>query len=160
MTQNRPQRRRARTVFIATLAAIAAACVSCNETTVTTVEGVLDITSELPEGNPQRGQERMERRGLDGLGCVGCHIGSRPVGPNFAAYEALPAIGERAAIRIAAEDYTGAATTPEQYLLESIVQPKASVIEGVFLEDMPEDYSQRLTTQELADLIAYLLTFK
>jgi hypothetical protein len=57
-------------------------------------------------------------------------------------------------------DYTGAATTPEQYLLESIVQPQVHIVTGFETIQMPANYGQTLTAQDAADLIAYLLTLK
>ena len=123
-----------------------------------------DITIELPEGNPQRGQALAENeiKGLDGysLSCSGCHVGVRRPGPNFAATGELPTIGERAAIRIAVGGYTGAATTPEQYLFESIVLPQAYYVEGAHSEEMPENFGQRLTRQDVADLIAWMLSLE
>ena len=123
----------------------------------TQIPGVgTDITIELPEGDAERGRV-LAKRGIP-INCVGCHVGSRPIGPNFAATDELPAIGERGAMRIAAEDYTGAATTPEQYLFESIVLPQAHLNEGRWMENMPADYDELLSSQDVADLVAYLLT--
>ena len=61
---------------------------------------------------------------------------------------------------MAEESYTGTATTPEQYLFESIVLPNAYNIEGQWLVEMDDDYGQTLTRQDVADLIAYMLTSK
>ena len=71
-----------------------------------------------------------------------------------------PGIGERAGERITEVDYTGAATSAEQYLFESIVQPNAFVVEGFAENVMPSTYNTALTDQDMADLIAYLLTLK
>ncbi len=125
-----------------------------------------DITIELPEGDPARGQalaknEIKDLLGLD-LACSSCHEVTAIVAPDFVASGEWPAVGERGAIRIAEADYTGAATTPEQYLFESIVLPEAYYIEapepGDWFQQMP-DYSQRLSRQDVADLIAYMLSF-
>jgi len=70
-----------------------------------------------------------------------------------------PGIGARAATRITEADYKGQATTPEQYLLESIVNPSAFMVSG-FQPVMPGNYGQTLTAQETANLIAYLLSIK
>jgi hypothetical protein len=51
----------------------------------------------------------------------------------------------------------GHATTPEQYLFESIVLPNVHVVEG-FAPIMPDTYSRTLTEQDVADLIEYLMT--
>ncbi|MBM2843825.1 MAG: hypothetical protein HW404_1662, partial [Anaerolineales bacterium] len=52
-----------------------------------------------------------------------------------------------------------AAATAEQYLLESIVDPNAYLVSGFETVAMPGTFSGRLTPQDAADLIAYMLTF-
>ena len=110
-----------------------------------------DISIELPEGDPSRGEALANSEG-----CVACHV-STPTGPAWAATATEPGIGERAADRIQQADYTGTATTPEQYLFESIVLPNVHVVEG-FSPIMPNTYSQTLTEQDVADMIEYLMT--
>jgi mono/diheme cytochrome c family protein len=110
-----------------------------------------DITIELPEGNPSRGEALANSEG-----CVACHI-STPTGPAWGATATEPGIGERAALRIQQPDYTGDATTAEQYLFESIVLPNIHIVEG-FAPIMPNTYSQTLTEQDVADMIEYLMT--
>lgn len=110
-----------------------------------------DITIDLPEGNPARGEGLANSQG-----CVACHI-STPTGPAWGATASEPAIGARAATRFGQADYTGTAVSAEQYLFESIVLPNIHVIAG-FAPVMPETYGQILTEQDMADLITYLLT--
>lgn len=112
-----------------------------------------DITQTLPQGDANRGQALANSKG-----CVACHI-TTAVGPAWAASGTTPGIGSRAAERIKESDYTGKATTPEQYLLESIVDPKIHIVSG-FQPLMPANFGQTLTAQDVADLIAYLQTFK
>jgi hypothetical protein len=81
-------------------------------------------------------------------------------GPAWIATADQPGIGSRAATRFTQDDYSGKATTPEQYLLESIVDPAAYKVPGFDLVQMPVTYSQAMTAQDTADLIAYLLTLK
>jgi hypothetical protein len=45
--------------------------------------------------------------------------------------------------------------TVEQYLVESLVQPNHYIVSG-YAPAMPGDFGQRLTLQDLADLLAYL----
>jgi hypothetical protein len=71
-----------------------------------------------------------------------------------------PGIGQRATARFTQSDYTGKATSAEQYLLESIVNPAAYHVPGFDTVQMPATYSQTMTAQDAADLIAYLLTLK
>jgi mono/diheme cytochrome c family protein len=110
-----------------------------------------DITIDLPEGNPSRGEALANSQG-----CVACHV-STPTGPAWAETATEPGIGERAAERIQQADYTGTATTPEQYLFESIVLPNVHVVEG-FAPIMPDTYSEILSEQDVADMIEYLMT--
>ena len=46
----------------------------------------------------------------------------------------------------------------EQYLYEAIVYPAAHLVEG-YTDAMPANYGERLTTEEIGHIIAYLLTF-
>jgi len=113
-----------------------------------------DITQQLPQGDARRGEALATAQG-----CVGCHITTN-VGPAWLPAAGQPGIGERAAARFTQADYTGQATSAEQYLLESIVNPNAYVVSGYAPNLMPGIYAQNLTAQDAADLIAYLLTLK
>ncbi|HLA97682.1 MAG TPA: c-type cytochrome [Anaerolineales bacterium] len=124
-------------------------------------EGVLagppvgtDITISLPVGDPANGEPLATAKG-----CVGCHV-STATGPAWAPSGSTPGMAERAALRIAQADYTGSATDAGQYLLESIVSPKAYVVEGYLDTLMPTTFGSTLTAQDAADIIAYMLTFK
>ncbi len=48
--------------------------------------------------------------------------------------------------------------TAEAYLYESIVDPAAYVVPGFQGDVMPPDFKATLTQQDLADLVAYLMT--
>ena len=76
---------------------------------------------------------------------------------------------QRALRRIRDPEYRGTAATVEDYLRESIVDPSAFVSDppegrvfatpdGVSL--MPGDYGNRLTDQQIGDLVAYLTTLR
>jgi len=121
------------------------------------VEGVgTDITIELPTGDSANGKTITESKG-----CVGCHISSA-VGPAWLA-SADPdgeGIGTRAAHRFSDEGYTGKATSAEQYLFEAIVQPNAHLVPPFQPSIMPGTFGNSLTKQDVADIIAYLLTVK
>lgn len=114
-----------------------------------------DITVNLPEGDPDAGKALAE----SSLGCSGCHLLS-PVGPSWEATEGLPPIADRGAERIVQPDYAGEATTAEQYLVESVVQPNAYVVEGYQQGVMPANFGERITLQQMADLVSYMLTFR
>ncbi len=112
-----------------------------------------DITISLPAGDATRGQGIANAQG-----CVACHV-TTTTGPAWNASGGQPGIGTRATTRFGESDYTGKATSAEQYLFESIVDPTAFVVQG-FQPVMPQDYGTKLTAQDVADLIAYLLTLK
>lgn len=115
-----------------------------------------DINTKLPAGNADKGKALT-----DSLGCVGCHVAA-PVGPPWLA-GADPngqGVGTRAGSHFTASGYTGHATSAEQYLHEAIVRPNDFVVPGFNPDIMPKDYGEKLTAQDLADIIAYLQTLK
>jgi mono/diheme cytochrome c family protein len=114
-----------------------------------------DITRELPEGDAARGQQLAEGP----LGCTACHILSG-VGPGWLPAAGFPGMGERAETRLAEPGYTGRATTAAQYLFEAVVLPDEHVVEGFQPGVMPRGFGNRLTPQDLADLIAYMLSLR
>ena len=115
----------------------------------------MDIAQTLPEGDAENGRTLAEGP----LGCAACHTLST-VGPAWAGDATTPGVGTRAAARIDEGGYNGAATTADAYLLESIVDPNAYLVSGFAANLMPADFGGRLTPQDAADLIAYMLTFK
>ena len=113
----------------------------------------VDITIDLPQGDVDRGQQATLKRG-----CIACH--GTGIGPNYFPSEDLPGIAERATTRISQDDYTGSATSAEQYLFESIVLPSAYVVDGFSDGIMISQSSRLMSAQEVADVIAYLLTLR
>ena len=113
-----------------------------------------DITVALPEGESGRGELTAVSQG-----CAGCHI-SNAIGPVWAATSQIPGLGDRAVQRFTEADYTGSATSAQQYLLESIVLSNAHIVAGYNANIMPQNYGDILTAEQVADLIAYMLTFK
>lgn len=93
----------------------------------------------------------------DAPGCITCHSlepGEIKVGPSHAG------VASRAAEVIRQSNYTGAATTAEAYLRESILEPDAYVEAGFAPGVMYQAYSQTLTESELADIVAFLLSLE
>jgi len=111
------------------------------------------LDTALPQGNVDNGQKLFASQG-----CAACHSlqpDVRIVGPSLAG------IATRTADRIKASDYKGQAKTGDQYIRESIVQPSAYVVPGFPDGIMPKDFgTAKLSAQDLADLIAFLLTQK
>jgi mono/diheme cytochrome c family protein len=115
----------------------------------------LNIVQSLPAGDAERGRALAE----GSLGCTACHV-LTATGPAWAAEGTAPGVGARAAARIDEAGYLGAATTAEQYLLEAIVDPGAYVVGGFQPGIMPATFGSRMTPQDAADVIAYMLTFE
>lgn len=114
-----------------------------------------DFRVELPQGDPEVGKTLAE----GGLGCAACHILSE-VGPPWEASDGLPGLAVRADLRIGQEDYQGGASNAEEYLIESVIMPNAYVVEGYVDGVMPADFGEQVTLQNMADLLAYMLTFR
>lgn len=97
----------------------------------------------LPAGTPSGGDQVFTT-----AGCRACHSlepGVPIVGPS------LSGIASNAATR--KPDYTA-----EMYLYESIIAPKAFVVAGFSGDVMPEGFQRRLTPQQIADLVAFLMS--
>ncbi len=80
-------------------------------------------------------------------GCVGCHSldpAATMTGPTW------HNIGDTAIVRVPGEG-------PAEYLHQSIVAPNDYVVPNFPANIMPPNYGELLSTQELADVIAYLL---
>ncbi|GAP63839.1 hypothetical protein ARMA_2262 [Ardenticatena maritima] len=92
-------------------------------------------------------------------GCGGCHTIQGVSGMAGAIGPELTHIGSVAADRIADPNYTGEATTPEEYIRESIINPKAYVVEG-FAPVMPETFKDSLSPEQLDALVEFLAGLK
>jgi mono/diheme cytochrome c family protein len=84
-------------------------------------------------------------------GCGGCHVlgdlSSGVVGPQ------LTKIGEVGTIRI--DGYTA-----EEYILESILDPNAYIVEGYDPDIMPKTFGETITSTALDDLVLFLANQK
>jgi mono/diheme cytochrome c family protein len=117
-----------------------------------------DTTTPLPPGDATRGADLFAQKVKAGNGsnlpCKACHSltpGTVIVGPSLAG------------IATAAQTINPPETA-EQYIRESIQQPSAFIVPGnpAFLSNgqsvMPANLGNTMTAQDLADVIAYLLT--
>jgi mono/diheme cytochrome c family protein len=114
-----------------------------------------DIQQALPAGDADAGKTLAE--GV--LGCAACHLLSEG-GPAWEASGTEPGIASRAETRFEQDDYTGNAANATEYLLESIIATNLYIVPGFEPNIMPNNYGQRISIQEMADIIAYLETFR
>jgi mono/diheme cytochrome c family protein len=119
-----------------------------------------DITAALEQialltGDPARGDQLYHGGTRSGarirLACSGCHIqAANGTGPmTDGTYTRVS--GERL------QEAQFASYTAEQYLVESILRPANYITPG-YTNVMPANFGEQLTTQDLADIIAYLQT--
>ncbi|MFN2134494.1 MAG: c-type cytochrome [Candidatus Promineifilaceae bacterium] len=117
----------------------------------------IDLAMDLPAGDPLVGElVALNYR------CTGCHentVYPDEEGPEFSATADRPSILERSEQRITDPDYTGHATSGQEYLVESIIDPNAYLVPGDFRKVMPATFHEELTAQDLADLLAWMATF-
>lgn len=108
--------------------------------------GGISDPSELPEGDVNRGRQ-LFMESIDGLpSCVECHALSQQdgTGPGLAGY------GDMAAERVEGQ-------SAFEYTYHAIVNPADYLTPG-FRNLMYQQYGSRLSAQQIADLIAYLLS--
>ncbi len=105
-----------------------------------------NTASETSSGDPARGKIVFNGVGT----CTSCHdvsAGIKIVGPS------LKGVATRAGTR-------KPGLSAEAYLRESIKTPNAFVVPGFQPGLMPQNFAQILSTQQINDLIAYLMTLK
>lgn len=112
-----------------------------DEATVLTASTYVErVTPLLASGDPVRGEQLVTHT----YECHVCHVAQ--AGQIAPGYEGL---GERAATQ-------HPPLTAAAYLYEAIVYPTAYVVEG-YSAAMPANYANRLSDQDLGDVLAYLL---
>lgn len=94
--------------------------------------------------------------------CTACH--SMAPGVNLAG-PTLAGMLTHAQETIESPDYSGSATTPEDFIRESITEPSTYLHPGAMysangVSFMPTNYADDLTPDELDHLVAYLASFK
>jgi mono/diheme cytochrome c family protein len=103
-----------------------------------------DVLAAFP-GDPASGQQLAVLNG-----CVGCH----QLDPTQAV--TAPSWHNMANVAVARRP----GMSPAAYLYESIVEPNAYIVQGYPAGIMPQNYDQSLTTEQIVDIIAYMLTLR
>lgn len=112
-----------------------------------------DTGSAGTVGNAARGQRLYEQTVIgqaSAPGCVTCHSmepGVVIVGPSHAG------LGARAGGYVAG-------MSAEEYLRQSIIEPDAHIVDGFTPAVMYQNYGSELNEQEIADLVAYMLSLQ
>ena len=119
----------------------------------TAIEGVVIETLATPPPSPEEATDpvaRGQKVYLD-KGCGGCHtiegLSAGTVGPN------QTTIGTMAETRIPG-------MSAEEYILESILDPSAHLIEGYPDNVMPQNYNDLIEPDQISDLVAFLLSLR
>jgi mono/diheme cytochrome c family protein len=101
---------------------------------------------DLPAGDAQRGATLFGQSVNGAPACVSCHTldGGAAAGPGLEGY------GEVAATRVKGQ-------SAGEYTFYSILRPAKHIVRG-YSNVMPADYAGKLSAQDVADLIAYLLS--
>ena len=101
------------------------------------------VAGLLANADPVRGEALISQ-----LECAACHIAASSVGvaPSF------DGVATRAETR-------RPPLTAAEYIYESITHPTAFVVSG-FSGSMPQNFAERLSDEQLGDIMAYLLTLK
>ncbi|MEX2144602.1 MAG: c-type cytochrome [Anaerolineales bacterium] len=112
-----------------------------------------EVPTSIPVG-PLVDESTAEGRGqvvFITAGCNACHaisgVSTGNIGP------ALDGLGTRAADTVAG-------LTAEEYIHQSIVDPNAHVVAGFAQGVMPQTFGESLSDEQIADLVAFLLTLE
>ncbi|MBK8027617.1 MAG: c-type cytochrome [Chloroflexi bacterium] len=108
-----------------------------------------EVSMDAPAlvGDPAQGETIFKVGASDAPPCVGCHAlapGAWSLAP------VMEGIHERAVQRVDS-------LSAEAYLTQSIMEPGAYLVPG-FRDVMYPQYGERLSPQQIADLVAYLMT--
>jgi mono/diheme cytochrome c family protein len=111
-----------------------------------TSENINETPDNLPAGDAARGAALFTQSVNGAPPCSSCHSSdsSNGVGPSFAGF------GDSAAVR-------DAALSSLEYAFYSIVQPARHTVPG-YPNVMYSQYGARLSSQDIADLVAYVLS--
>lgn len=102
-----------------------------------------------PSTDPERGRVIFSAGHNQAPPCSGCHSTAK-VGRGFATGPNLLGVADRAAKRIQG-------LTSEEYLTQSILQPRAFVVPG-YRDMMYPNYADVFSAVDVADIVSYLMT--
>ncbi len=128
--------------------------------TIPPASPTIAATPPALSGDPARGAKLFAQ-----LPCNSCHDVTHP----YPGGEVAPNLGNiaiEAARIVKSPDYHGKATDAAGYIRESIVDPNAYIVPGDVYHTadgksvMESDFAQKLTPQQIDDLVAYLMTLK
>lgn len=147
-------------IILVAILALAAVMTACGGGSSAPAAPAAQQPAPATGSNADNGKALFSQSILAGnAGCITCHsleAGKVLVGPTMAG------IGARAATTVPGQ-------TAEQYLRTSIVDTNAFLAKGCNASNpeaqcaagiMPQDWPQKLSAQEIDDLVAYLLTLK
>lgn len=147
-------------IILVAILALAAVMTACGGGSSAPAAPAVQQPAPATGSNADNGKALFSQSILAGnAGCITCHsleAGKVLVGPTMAG------IGARAATTVPGQ-------TAEQYLRTSIVDTNAFLAKGCNASNpeaqcaagiMPQDWPQKLSAQEIDDLVAYLLTLK
>lgn len=128
-------------VMIFVLAAVWALAAGCTQNAETSIP----YSAIPPGGDAERGAQLFNQTINLAPACSGCHTGQ-----ENAASPDLTGFGAAAGTRVVGQD-------AREYAFYSIAEPGQHIVEG-YGNVMYNQYDEKLTPQQIADLIAYLLT--
>ena len=119
--------------------------VGCKKDNASPEFGVKDIPTE---GNAENGQQIFRIGDGSAVACSTCH--SLEAGDDRATGPSMSGIAGRADSREEGED-------AREYMLNSIIAPGRYIMDG-YSNTMPSSYAENLSREQIADVIAFLLT--
>ena len=130
-----------RIIFVGVVAILCLALLSgCN----TNPPSVLAYSDLPATGDVERGRQLFDQAVDLAPPCSSCHNDTSNASPDLSGF------GSRAETQVVAE-------SAREYTFYSITEPGRYIVEG-FGNAMYNQYDEKLAPQEIADLIAYLLT--
>lgn len=117
-----------------------------------------EAPSESSQSEPAAGGESSNPEAVfAGSGCIACHAITADAPPGVG--PSMVGLVDAATEIINSPDYTGKATTVEEYIHESIVDPAIFLVPD-YQPVMPTTYQDTLSEEQISQLVEYLMTFK